>query len=216
MNIVNFTIDGKQIFAPAGRKVLWIALEEGFYIPHLCALEEMNIPYGGCRMCFVEVEGIEEPVLSCNLSAEDGLAIRTDTPQARKLQKRAFELLLSNHPLPCKGCHAHGKCSLQEIALHLHFKLAHPRLEKINKTYPVDSSHPKIIFDPNYCILCGLCVYMCNEVEKARAINFERRGIETKVGTFKNIPLSQTSCTGCMKCVNVCPVGAFRRKEENC
>jgi bidirectional [NiFe] hydrogenase diaphorase subunit len=215
MQQVTLTIDGKKVTAPRGRKLLWVALDEGFYIPHLCSLEEMPLSFGGCRLCFVEVEGREDPVAACSQPAEDGMVVRTGTPRVRALARRSFELILSNHPLPCKGCHANGRCGLQDIARRMRFKLAHPGLAKAARKHPVDDSHERIIFDPNTCILCGLCVYMCNEVEKARAINFEYRGMDMRVGTCENIPLAQSSCTSCMRCVQVCPVGAFRSREDD-
>jgi len=214
MDNVTLTIDGQEVTAPKGRKILWAALDAGIYIPHLCGIEEMPLAHGGCRLCFVEIEGRSEPVTSCSTPVEDSMVVHTRTPQVRRLVKRSFELILSNHPLPCKGCHAHGSCGLQEIAKKMGFKLRHPGLEKVVQRYPIDDSHPRIIFDPSYCVLCGLCVYMCNEVEKARAINFEYRGMEMKIGTYRGVPLASTSCTGCMLCTQVCPVGAFRQKKN--
>jgi len=214
METVTLTIDGKEISSPGDRKLLWTALDAGIYIPHLCTLEEMPLAHGGCRLCFVEIEGRREPVTSCSTPVEDGMVVRTDSPRLRRLVQRSFELILSNHPLPCKGCHAHGACTLQDMARRLHLKLSHPHIEKVARRYPLDDSHPEIIFDPSYCILCGLCVYMCNDVEQARAINFELRGMDMKVGTFGGLPLADTTCTSCMRCTDVCPVGAFRRKKQ--
>jgi bidirectional [NiFe] hydrogenase diaphorase subunit len=215
MDTVTLTIDGKNVTSAGDRKLLWAALDAGIYIPHLCALEEMPLAHGGCRLCFVEIEGRSGPVTSCSVSVEHGMVVHTDTPAVRRLVKRSFELILSNHPLPCRGCHAHGACKLQDMARRLHLKLSHPRLEKAVRRYPLDDSHPGIIFDPSYCILCGLCVYVCNEVEKAHAVNFELRGMDMKVGTFGGLPLAETTCTSCMRCTDVCPVGAFRRKAPS-
>jgi formate dehydrogenase major subunit/NADH-quinone oxidoreductase subunit G len=215
MDTVTLTIDGKNVTSAGDRKLLWAALDAGIYIPHLCALEEMPLAHGGCRLCFVEIEGRSGPVTSCSVSVEHGMVVHTDTPAVRRLVKRSFELILSNHPLPCRGCHAHGACKLQDMARRLHLKLSHPRLEKAVRRYPLDDSHPDIIFDPSYCVLCGLCVYVCNEVEKAHAVNFELRGMDMKVGTFGGLPLAETTCTSCMRCTDVCPVGAFRRKAPS-
>jgi len=212
MKRVTFTIDGREVAAAGGRRLLWAALDAGITIPHLCALEQMPLPFGGCRLCLVEVDGAPEPVTACSLPVASGLRVRTDTPLVRRLVRRSFELILSAHPLPCRGCHAHGHCGLQDIAAKLDLKLRHPGLETVVKKLPLDDSHPGIIFDPSFCVLCGLCVYLCNDVEKAHAIDFVRRGLDMSVGTAQGRPLALTSCTSCMRCTEVCPVGAFRRK----
>ena len=214
MGTVKLTIDGKEVKAEKGRKLLWVALEAGIYIPHLCSLEDKPQAFGGCRLCYVEIEGRTQPVTSCSEPVRDSMVVKTNTPMTRRLAERSFELILSAHPLPCKGCHAHGSCTLQSIAKNMRFKLKHANLETIETSYPVDDSHESIIFDPNYCVLCGLCVYMCNDVEKAHAIDFEFRGMDMRVGTTRNIPLADSSCTSCMKCTEVCPVGAFRKKPS--
>ena len=116
MSKVTVIIDGREIKAPVGRKVLWVALENGIYIPNLCAVEEYARPPASCRLCFVQVEGREKPVTSCTLPAADGLAVQTRSPRVDRLVRTAFELLLSDHRLQCASCPANKACALQKMA----------------------------------------------------------------------------------------------------
>ena len=96
---VTITIDGCEIEAHEGEKVLWVALDNDIFIPNLCALKEKEHPSGSCRLCYVQVEGRPEPVTACTLAAKEGLSVQTRSPQVDRLVKSAFELLLSNHRL---------------------------------------------------------------------------------------------------------------------
>jgi len=210
---VAFTIDGREVSAPRGTKLLWAARDAGVYIPHLCAVEEAQEPLGACRLCFVEIEGEEEPAVACNVAVAQGMAVRTGTPAVRRLVRRSFELILSAHPVSCKGCRALRACGLREVARRAGLSMRRPPHARA-ADLPVDDSHPLIRFDPRTCVLCGRCVRECNEVEKAHAIDFARRGMELRVSTFMDGPLAESPCTSCMRCVRACPVGAFSAKSE--
>lgn len=211
-NVIVLTIDGQEVRAKAGEKLLWVALDHGIYIPNLCAMREADLPFGGCRLCFIEVEGRRAPVAACSQPAEDGMVVRTDTPQVKRLRRTAFELLLSHHSLDCARCPKNKKCELQKIAAHQGFKLKLGRLRRIQRDLPIDSSHPLFSYDPNKCVLCGKCTWVCQR-HGVGAIDFANRGLETRISTFDNMPLVDAKCDSCLECVRVCPVGSLVSKE---
>lgn len=205
---VTISIDGREIRTTHGRRVLAAALGAGIFVPHLCGVETGPLPHGACRLCWVEVEGEGRPVTACTLEASDGLRVRTRSARVDRLVESAFDMLISVHPLPCKGCPGHGQCALQEIASSRGMKLAHGRLPAIMPDLPIDESHPRIGMDPNRCVLCGECVRVCAE-EGAHALVLAGRGLATRVSTFLGQPLGSSGCTGCGRCATVCPVKAL-------
>lgn len=214
LNQVSITIDGKQIGAARGQKLLWAALDNGIYIPNLCFLREREIPDASCRLCFVEVKGKKDPVMACVERVYEGMEVQTGTPRVLRLRKRAAELLIASHPADCPRCAKNRRCELQKIAGHLKLKLRPYRLRPLVHDFPLDRSHPALTFDPNKCLLCGRCVWVCKEKSKNGVFQFTRRGFATRISTFMDVPLSETSCKGCLECVRVCPVGALMEKDS--
>ena len=209
--MVTLTIDGIRVRAPRGERLLWAALDNSIYIPNLCAIREADLPFGACRLCFVEIEGRESLVTACSEPVEEGMVVHTRTPRVDRLRRTAFELLLSHHHLDCHNCPKNKNCELQRIASRLGFRLKLQRFRPIPRSLPIDSSHPLFIYDPNKCVLCGKCVWVCQE-HGIGAIDFAFRGIDTRVSTFDNVPLIDSKCDSCLQCVDVCPVGALVRK----
>ncbi len=222
MSKVKIKIDGREMEAEEGRPVLWVALDNDIFIPHLCACREIGYEPGSCRLCMVEVEGKPGPVPSCKLPAEQGMEITTRSERIDRLVRTGFELLMSNHRLDCKNCPANRNCALQEIAKKRKVPLKSKKLVKLEPDRETDDSREDFGLDPNRCILCGRCVYVCNHVENCRVLDFVKRGLATVVGTFDGEPLAdQKNCTGCLRCVEVCPVGALylkggKAKEQTC
>lgn len=209
---ITLTIDDREVRANEGEKLLWVALDHGIYIPNLCAVREADLPFGGCRLCFVEIEGRRTPVTACSQPVESGMVVRTDTPRVKQLRRTAFELLLSHHHLDCAHCPKNKKCELQKIAAHQGFKLKLQRLRPVPRELPVDSSHPLFTYDPNKCVLCGRCIWACR-CRGLGVIDFAYRGLETRISTFDNMPWADTKCDACLECVRVCPVGSLVVKE---
>jgi len=214
MGTVNLTIDDKTIQSPKGERLLWAALDNDIYIPNLCAIRQAEVPFGGCRLCFVEIEGRGSPVTACSQVVEEGMVVHTNTPKVNRLRRTAFELILSHHALDCRNCAKNGHCELQKIASRLRLKLRLDRFRPIPRSLPIDSSHPLFTYDPNKCVLCGKCVWQCNE-KGAGNIDFTFRGIDTVVSPFANMPMEDSICSDCMECVEICPVGALVPKANN-
>jgi len=215
MNSVSLTIDGKKIRARKGEKVLWAALDNGIYIPNLCAIHEASVPFAGCRLCFVEIEGRNGPVTACTETVEEGMTVNTQGPEAQRLARTALELLLASHPVDCAHCPANRACELQKSAAHLRVKLKPKRFRKIERELPIDSSSPVFTYDPNKCVLCGKCVWVCRERLGIGVLGFAQRGFKRVVTTFDNRPIAESNCEGCGDCAAVCPVGAMVLKDEN-
>jgi bidirectional [NiFe] hydrogenase diaphorase subunit len=213
MDHVRLTIDGVEVVAAKGERILWAALDNGIYIPNLCAIREADLPYGACRLCFIEIEGKSSPVTACSEPVADGMVVHTNTPRVDRLRRTAFELLLTHHSIDCKNCAKNRHCELQNIASRLRLKLKPERFRPVPRSLPVDSSHPLFFYDPNRCILCGKCVWVCNE-RGSGVLDFTFRGMDTRVSTFGGVPLAETSCTSCLECVQVCPVGSLVLKDN--
>jgi bidirectional [NiFe] hydrogenase diaphorase subunit len=205
---VHIQIDGREIKVPQGEKILWVALEHGIEIPHLCAIREQEPPWGGCRLCWVEVEG-RGPVTACTQPVREGMVIWTNTPRVQRLRRRALELILKDHPMDCKNCPKRSDCKLLRLMRFLHVKIPKDLRPYPGKNLPVDLSHPVLNFDPNKCILCGRCVWVVKNVTKCGVFDFAFRGYQMRVSTFMGKPLRETDCNGCLKCAEVCPVGAL-------
>jgi len=205
-------IDGKEIRVKSHSNLLWAALDNNFFIPNLCSIKDKERPYASCRLCFVEIAGRSEPVTSCTEKVYDGMAIKLVSPEITRLRQVAFDLLLSSHRLDCAHCVKNRNCELQKIAAAEHFKLRGRRFNKIDLNLPPDSSHPLIIFDRAKCVLCGRCVWACQEQGRS-VLDFAYRGIKTTISTFAGLPLSETDCNSCLACTSVCPVGALYLKS---
>ena len=214
MNSISLTIDGIRITVPEGQRLLWAALDNGIYIPSLCAIRDSAEPAAACRLCFVEVAGKEQPVTACTEAVTEGMVVNTQGESALRLARSAFELIMASHPVDCAHCASNGSCELQKIVHHLGVSLKAKRLRKLTRELPVDNSHPLLKYDPNKCVLCGRCVQVCREKLDIGILGFAYRGFKRVVTTFVNVPLAASGCEGCGECVMVCPVGALAFKEK--
>ncbi len=213
MKTVSLTIDGKEISAREEEKLLWVALDNNIYIPNLCSLRQNLEPFTACRLCFVEVEGKEQPVTACTEEITEGMVINTRGAKALRLARSGFELLMASHPVDCAHCAKNRSCELQKIARHLNIKLKSKRFKKLLRELPVDDSNPLFIYDRNKCVLCGRCVWVCRERLGIGVFGFAHRGFQRVVTTFADEPLGQSRCQECAECVRVCPTGALVFKQ---
>ena len=211
MEKVTFTIDGQEITADRGTTVLDAALENGIYIPHLCHHPDLE-PAGVCRLCMVEIEG--RLTLSCRVPVEQDLVVSIENPVVDQVRRVALELLLVNHPPDCLTCARNNDCKLQEAAAYIGVDTERMgRMRRTAKTVPIDSSNPFFDFDSNKCVLCGICVRTCDELQNIGALDFAFRGFDTKIGTFANKPIVESRCVSCGECVVRCPVGALSPRQ---
>lgn len=206
------TIDGRQLEVPENKNVLECALEAGIYIPHLCHHKDLS-PLGSCRMCVVEVEGENQVTTACTLKAKDGLRILTKTPEVERLRMLALELLLTGHPEDCSTCPKYGNCELQMLIQYIGPKTG--RLKMRTKGFRAEEGNPLILHDMNRCVLCGRCVRACNELRGVRVMQYQKKELETYVGTLHDKLLKDADCRFCGACVEVCPTGTIRDKVMN-
>jgi formate dehydrogenase major subunit/NADH-quinone oxidoreductase subunit G len=212
MRTVTLSIDGKEVKARTGEKILWAALENGIYIPNLCAIEDKPEPNAACRLCWVEVNGREKPVAACTEEVKEGMVVNTRGEKAAGLAKTGFELLIATHALDCAHCKANGICELQQIAKVLKCSLKPRRLRLLLHNLPIDDSNPIFTLDPNKCVVCGRCVWECEKRNEKAVLGFAHRGFERVLTTFGDEPIGKDRCLDCKECVKVCPTGALTLK----
>ena len=208
--LVELTIDGKEIEVPAGMNLIDAAERAGVHIPNLCYLKGMK-GIGACRLCLVEIQGLKAPVIACNTKVKDGMIVHTKTDKIQEVRKFVIDLILSMHPLDCMTCTKAGMCNLQKYAYD--FELKESSFTRKKFGYPVDTANPFIKRDPDYCILCGRCVRVCKE-QGTNVLEFMGRGIESKVVTADDKPLQESGCTFCGSCVDACPVNALLESDR--
>lgn len=200
------TIDGKTVEVPKNITILEAARMHDMYIPTLCEHPKLT-PFGGCRLCIVEVKGIPRPVTSCTTTINDGMEIATSTPFIEDMRKFVLELILSDHPNDCMVCESAGSCDLQELAYA--YGLKENEFAGERRIYTKRDGNPFIERDLEKCILCGRCVKVCKEVQGVEAIDFGYRGFKAKICTSYEDDLD---CEFCGQCVAVCPTGALSGK----
>lgn len=205
--MVTLTIDGVQVSVPAGTTILEAARKAGIRIPALCHNPRLQ-PYGACRMCVVQQKGRRNLLPACFNPVRKGMEILTDTPEVIRARKVQLQLILMTHPLDCPVCDAGGQCQLQDLVYE--YGVIDNPFPGEKADQPVDHVSPFIERNVNRCVLCGMCVRVCDEVVGANELSFVGRGFHTKIGTDFDRPLN---CEFCGQCVSVCPVGALNDRH---
>ena len=206
-------IDGRDFSARPDETILDVARENKIFIPRMCELEGLST-VGACRLCLVEVKGSSKLQPACVTHVEEGMEVTTISERLDGYRKMIVELLFTERNHVCSVCVANGHCELQFMAqklgiTHVRFPYRYPQAE-------VDASHDRFVIDHNRCILCTRCVRVCDEIEGAHTWDIMGRGIESQLVTDLNQPWgSSDTCTGCGKCVQVCPTGALFEKGRS-
>jgi len=205
--MVNLTINGIEIIVPDGTSVLDAARQCDIFIPTLCHHPKLT-PYGGCRMCIVEIKGINRPVTACTTPTSEGMEVTTTSPALERLRRTILELLLSDHPNDCMVCEKVGDCTLQELAYF--YGLRENRFLGERRIYKKRDGNPLIERDMEKCILCNKCVRVCDEIQGVNAIDIAYRGFKSKICPPYERNLD---CEFCGQCIRVCPTGALTGKK---
>ena len=182
MSEISLKIDGTDVVAKEGMTVLEAARHAGISIPTLCHHEKLE-PFGGCRLCIVEVEvrGWTRLVVSCVYTVEENLVVRTRSAKVDRIRKMILELLMA---------HAPDAFELKDLA----------------KEYGADRD--RFEKEASFCIHCGLCVRYCAEVKKENAVGFVDRGTRKEISFIPEI--ASKVCWDCKQCFPLCPTSALQ------
>ena len=208
--MVNVTIDGAAVSVEKGTTILKAARTAGITIPTLCYLEGIN-EIGACRVCVVEVSGVDRLVTACNTGVSEGMEIRTNSPKVRRARRTNVELILSEHDCHCATCVRSGNCALQSLAgdlgiLEIPFAKRVPQ-NRWNRQFP-------LIRDESKCIKCMRCVQVCDKIQSLGVWDAVTTGSRTSVGVSGCRLMEEADCALCGQCITHCPVGALRERDD--
>ena len=208
--MVNAIIDGRSVSVQTGTTILDAAQTFGIPIPHLCYLKGIN-EIAACRMCVVEVDGIERLVTACDNVVLEGMVIHTNSPRVRRARRTNLRLILSQHDTSCTTCIRSGNCQLQTLSqdLNIHYQ---PYAVKTEQSR-IDLDAP-LIREAGKCIKCMRCVQICDKVQDMHIWDVAGTGSRTTVDVSFNRLLKDTDCTYCGQCVTHCPTGALTARDD--
>jgi len=209
---MNIKIDGITYEVEKNKTILEVCRNLGIDIPTLCHDDRLK-PASACRLCLVEVEGNKNLVTSCSTLVKENMTIYTHNEKVMRTRRDVLNLIMSNHPVECLGCDKSGDCKLQDYCYE--YGVLNGKYKGELRTPKIDSSNPFYDYDARKCILCGLCVRVCDELQCSNAIGYEDRGFDAIVSTPFNEGLANSKCVSCGNCVSVCPVGALTPKNQH-
>ncbi len=233
---ISLTINDKAVTAEPGMTVLQAALANSIYIPTLCYAPKLK-PFGGCRLCVVEIEKRNGMPTACTEPIAGGMVVRTETPALQTQRQETLSLLLSEHPYTCltcgqkKGCvefqgtirkaavttgcqycPKNGQCEIQSVLDYVCVpEVPYPITYR---GLPVEQDDPFFDRDMNLCIVCGRCVRACTDLRHANVLTLIGRGDHTVVATASGHSLLDAGCQFCGRCVDACPTGALFDKRS--
>src|ERR1700728_3699046 len=202
-DLVNFTIDGRELEAPAGTLIIDVAKRNGIEIPSFCYYEGYSLQ-AACRMCLVDVEKMPKMQTACTLPVAPGMVVHTDSEQVRGARKYTLEFLLTNHPLDCPVCDKGGECELQDMVFR--YGAGESRFTETKMHVDEQQWSPVVFYDGPRCILCFRCVRACNEGMGVGALGVVNRGAVSLIAPNEGDHLN---CDECGQCIDICPVGAL-------
>lgn len=205
------TIDGRSLNVKEGTTILAACEQLGIKIPTLCHLNHLD-PAGSCRICVVEVKGVQALQISCATPCRDGMEVTTMNERIYKFRRMIVELMLANHDIDCFTCSANGRCELYQLALD--YGVEQTRFAKVKNVGAKDETNEFLNYDPTKCILCRRCVRVCHELQSSKVLSLKNRGIDTAVAVPYNQLFRDYDCVSCGNCASVCPTGALTTKES--
>lgn len=211
MTMVTFTINGRQIQAPAGSTLLEAAKANQIDIPTLCHHPKLE-NLGGCRVCLVEVAKVPQLQPACTYPVAEGVAVETESPRVHEMRKFVLDMLFSERNHYCMFCEMSGDCELQNLAYR--FGMTHWTYPSPHPKMPTDSTRKYFLMDHNRCVLCRRCIRACNDVVGNHTLGLKLRGSNTMICADMDVPLGESSCISCGTCLQVCPTGSLVDKRS--
>ena len=208
--MVNITINGVKLSVHEGTTILKAARDAAIEIPHLCYWEGLN-DIGACRVCCVELVGMEKLVSACNTEVVEGMEILTNSPKARAARKTNVRLILSEHDCKCAICTRSGNCALQSIARDL--GISSPKYDDIADKYNWLRDFP-LRRTASKCIKCMRCVQVCDKIQGLSIWEMIGTAERTTVGVKEGLSMDKANCTLCGQCITHCPVGALKERND--
>jgi len=200
-------IDGAEVAASPGMTILEVAEKQGIAIPTLCHVRGL-VPFGGCRLCVVEIEGASRLTGACHTPAVNGMVIRTHSSKVLRARRTILELLMAGHTGPCVTDTGARSCALHQMAADM--ELGPPRFPVHNPRYaPVEDVSPYVRRDLSRCILCNRCVQACSEIAGANLLALAYRSARMKVVADCDTALNHDVCKDCGICIDYCPTTAL-------
>src|SRR5213082_2982290 len=201
--LVNVTVDGKALSAPAGTLLIEACKTAGIEVPAFCYYPNLSLQ-GACRMCLVRIEKMPKLQTACTTGITEGMVVATNTDEIHQARKSMVEMLLGNHPLDCPVCDAGGECELQDMTFS--YGAAESKFIEIKAHRDEQQWSPVVYFDRPRCILCYRCVRVCGEGMDVWALGVQNRGVSSTIAPNKEDHLE---CEECGMCIDICPVGAL-------
>ena len=211
MTKIPITVDGKQLQVDQGITIMEACKANGIEILSMCHLKGLT-DVGACRLCLVEIEGMNKLLSACTTKVTANMVIETQTERIKKYQRITTELFFAERNHVCSVCVANGNCELQELGYKV--GLDNIRYPHLFPECNVDTSHRLYVMDHNRCIMCTRCVRACSEVEGAFNWDVMNRGYNVRVISDFNSDWGESvTCTSCGKCIHACPTGALWPKS---
>lgn len=208
---INLIINGEKVSVPKGSTIMQAAEKIGFKIPRLCYHPRLSLE-GSCRVCIVNVKGIDSFVTSCGTEVQEGMEVQTNSPEIRQARRDIVELLVDNHPHECQICERDSNCELQNLAYSMGVR------ERLfagkRKRHPLEDSSLSVVRDAEKCILCGRCIRVCHEIQGVSNLSQHERGFSTVVTPAYGAKMDDSVCVQCGQCINVCPTAALQEKDH--
>lgn len=209
--MVSLTINGRDLQVKEGTTILEAAASIGMNIPTLCYLKEIN-EIGACRICVVNIEGVDTLEAACNTVCREGMVVHTNNPRVREARRINLELILSQHKISCPTCGRNNNCQLQELAA----TYAVGDFEPYGNSYKPKNwiEDSPLIREENKCVKCYRCVSVCGKVQSVNIWDMVRSGSKTNVGVSENRMLGDSECTLCGQCITHCPTNALHARDD--
>jgi predicted molibdopterin-dependent oxidoreductase YjgC len=204
-------IDGVEVAFSDGETILEVAQRHQTEIPTLCYDPRLD-PFGGCRLCIVELEGARNPVASCTTKVTAGMVVRTATDTIEAYRKTLLEMVVSeNREVDVSPLHGYAASELAD--LRDRYDVNGTSITGATSGTSKVDENPFILRDYELCISCYRCVRVCAEQEGDHAINVMNRGFDTQITTEFDGRLKDSACTFCGQCIQTCPTGALADKK---